>query len=178
MTRIGSTLLCLGILGCQQDEETVWVQFNATDDQLEVEITAAEDLGEAVSTELSSTSSTVVVGSASVDPGSGPVGTDHLVEVDVDFEWEDIIDRVSVRTDSGERGVDEYDLKRDSADHGHWWIELTSVGEEGEERVDVLTFRLWEQVAVEEAGTSTTTTTTTRTMGMSSAGWQRRVASD
>jgi hypothetical protein len=146
---------------CNKEEDTVWVQFNADDDTLGVDITASEDLGEAREGAVTSTSGTVELGYAIVTPGSGPVGTDHEITVDVYDEWEDLVERVSVRLDAGARGVDEYDLQRDSADHGHWWIELTSVGSEGEERTDTLTVRLWEEVLEGDVPSTVEETSTT-----------------
>ncbi len=133
-------LACAVALGaCNKEEDTVWVQFNADDDTLGVDITASEDLGEAREGAVTSTSGTVELGYAIVTPGSGPVG----------------------RGDAGARGVDEYDLQRDSADHGHWWIELTSVGSEGEERTDTLTVRLWEEVLEGDVPSTVEETSTT-----------------
>lgn len=128
---------------CDSDTETTYTQFNGSDDTLTVEITADTGLGEAVSIELTSTTGSTVIGTATIDPGSGPVGTDHTISVEVSDEYEDEIDRVTVRTDSGDRGIDEYDMTQDSADHGRWEVDLTSVGTEGEERSDTLNIRLW-----------------------------------
>ena len=55
------------------------------------------------------------------------------------------MDRVSVRTSSGERGEDEYDLVQDSAGDGFWLLQIESVGEEGEQRTDTFELRLWQE---------------------------------
>lgn len=136
-------LLALSLLACNnKDEEVVYEQWNATDDTLDVAVGAA--LGDPVSIDLHSSTGAVVVGTATVDPGSGPVGTEHTLTVIVADEYANIVDRASVRTASGDRGEDEYDLVADSAAEGYFVLELVSVGEEGEQRTDTLTFRLWD----------------------------------
>ncbi len=138
-----SGLLLLTLLGgCEATEEVDWVRFNS-DDTLEVQVVDSEELGDAVEADLYSTTGAVVVGQASVDPGSGPVGTDHLVTVEVLDAWQDMVGLVTVQTDSGERGVEEHELVQDSADHGMWIRTLTSAGAEGEERTDTFTVLLW-----------------------------------
>ena len=128
--------------GCKKDE-VVATRFNAEGESVEVRVTADTALGEPVSLELMSSTGTVVVGTASVDPGSGPVGTDHQVLVIVDDAYEAEVDQVSVTTDAGDRGTEVHDLVQDSADHGFWTRTLTSFGTEGEERVDTFTFDLF-----------------------------------
>lgn len=160
---VSSALVALA--ACSKEVETEWVQFNAPDDLVSVEV-GASDVGEAVTTDLHSTSGSVVIGSGTVSPGSGPIGTDHEVTVVVDDAYESIVTRATVRLDAGARGVDEYELDQDSADHGRWWVVLTSVGDEGETRTDTVTFRVWEEVIVDEEPTTTTSTTgTTGTEG-------------
>jgi hypothetical protein len=139
---VSALIAALLLAGCDGGDDTSWARFNA-DDTVQVEVTASEDLGEAVSADLHSTTGARVVGSVVVDPGSGPVGTDHEVTVEVLDEWEDEVGRVTVRTDAGERGVEDHELWRDSADHGLWVRTLTSVGVEGEERTDTFSVRLW-----------------------------------
>lgn len=130
------------LAGCDETAEENWARFNS-DDQVEVAVTAGTSLGDPVSVDLTSTTGSVLLGTASVNPGSGPVGTDHTVTVQIDDEWEDTVGRASVQTDAGDRGVEEHELQRDSADHGLWIRDLTSVGTEGEERTDVFTIQLW-----------------------------------
>lgn len=138
--------------GCKKSD-TEWIRFNGESDDLSIEVTASADLGDEVSIELSSTTGTVVVGEAYVDPGSGPVGTDHELFVDVFDDYEEEVGLVTVITESGERGEEEYELRQDSADHGHWVLTLTSLGEEGEVRTDTFTIALWseEVVTVDES---------------------------
>lgn len=132
------------VLGCNKDEEATYTQFNGPDDTLTIEVGVDEVL-EAVEVELTSSTGEVIVGLAQVDPGGGPLGTDHAIVVEVHDEWEHIVDRVSVRLDSGTRGVDEFDLEQDSADEGVWKTTLRSTGDEGEVRQDTLTVRCWDQ---------------------------------
>lgn len=135
--------------GCEEDQEPVWEQFNATDDQVSVEVGVEETL-DAVTTFLHSSSGQVEVGEASVEPGGGPIGTEHLFVVQVYDDWEAQVERATVRVDSGERGVDEYEMTPDSADEGLYTTTLVSVGTEGETRTDTVTFRLWYDVSDEE----------------------------
>jgi len=119
-----------------------WVRFNG-DDQVDVEVTADPEPGDPVSIDLTSTTGAVVIGTATVDPGSGPVGTDHVVTVLVDEAYSGDVGRVVVSTDAGSRGVEDHTLQQDSADHGLWVRTLTSQGAEGEERTDTFTFELF-----------------------------------
>lgn len=125
-----------------KDEEVVYDQWNATDDSVDVAVGAA--VGDALTVDLHSSTGAVVVGSATVDPGSGPVGTEHTITVIVADDYANVVDRASVRTASPDRGEDEYDLEADSADEGIYVLTLVSVGDEGEQRTDTLTFRLWD----------------------------------
>jgi hypothetical protein len=133
--------LLLLALGCTSKEVT-WTQYNADTDALNVQV-GTTDLLPAVSTALHSNTGEVEIGTASVDPGGGPVGTRHVVRVEVGADYKDDVDRVSVRTTSGDRGEDEYDLTADSAGEGLYVYTLESVGEDGETRDDTFTFRLW-----------------------------------
>lgn len=147
----------LPLASCKDSTEPVWEQFNATTDTCAVEVGAAELL-EAATTVLHSSSGEVEVGTATVDPGGGPVDTEHRITVQVDDAWEATVDRASVRTDSGSRGEDEYDMDADSADEGLYVLTLVSVGDPGETRTDVLTIRLWENTNDDETTTTTSDT--------------------
>jgi len=136
--------LACGLMGysCDEEAEPNWVQFNGSEDSVLVEVGTSEEL-DAVSCELTSSVTGLVVGSATVTPGGGPIGTEHTILVVVEDEWENDVGRVSVRTSSGDRGNDEYELEPDPADEGYYGLHIVSVGEEGEQRTDELTFRLW-----------------------------------
>jgi len=129
------TMLLLGTFGYNGDTETTWVRFNAPDDEVDVQV--GGDLLDPVTIDLWSTTGAVLVGDASVDPGGGPVGTDHGVAVNVLDDWEEVVGRVTVTTRTDDRGEEEHVLRQDSADHGYWHVVLTSVGTEGEQRTDV-----------------------------------------
>lgn len=143
-------LAALILVACTQEETTSWEQYNG-EDAVEIEV-GGEELLPAVETVLTSNTGAVEVGTATVDPGGGPIGTVHTVQVFVNEDYKDDIDRVSVRTSSGDRGDDEYDLDKDSTGQGYWLTELESVGEEGEVRTDTLTFFLWTEIASTDEG--------------------------
>lgn len=154
------------LAACNKDEIT-WVQFNADEQILKVEVLpVGEAVGEPVTLDLMSNLSRTEVGVAAIDPGAGPVGTDHLVTVDVYDAFEEEVLRVTVFIESeavsdldgdGEpdsRSEDEYELRQDSADLGAWAMSFTSLGEDNERRTDSFTFYLWQP---EEIATGTTT---------------------
>lgn len=132
------------LLACQREEEVTYSQFNGPDDSLIIQV-GIDELLDPISVDLSSSTGEVVVGDATVDPGGGPLGTDHAVVVEVYNDWEHIVDRVSVRLDSGDRGEDEFELEQDSADEGVWKTTIRSTGSEGEVREDTLTVRCWDE---------------------------------
>lgn len=149
-------LLACGLLGydCQQDTEPNWVQFNGAADAVTIEVGIDSEL-DPVSCEITSSVTSLVVGSATVTPGGGPIGTEHTILVVVEDDWENDVGRVSVRADSGERGIDEYELEADPADEGYYGLVIVSVGDEGEQRSDELTFRLWYDSEEESTGDDT-----------------------
>lgn len=147
------------VVACGDKEESAdYVQINADDDVLTVEVGAADAL-ELRSVELRSNTGAVVIGAGEVSPGGGPIGTLHTIAVRVDAEYAELVDRATVRVNSGDRGEDEYTLTQDFADEGLYVLELKSVGAVGEEREDVLTLRLWdlttdpEDTAASDSGT-------------------------
>ena len=143
------TVTVLAIAACKKDDEIVYDQYNAEDDALSIEV-GVEELLPAVSIDLHSSTGEIVVGTADVDPGGGPIGTEHTITVVIADDYENAIDRVTVRTDTSERGEDEYDLDPDSADEGLYQVTLVSVGTEDEVRTDTFTVRLWEAEAAQE----------------------------
>ncbi len=139
--RVRPWLFTAGLVACgggSGDE----LRFNS-DDQVTVAIVAGSETGDDVATDLHSTTGSVTVGTGTVSPGSGPVGTVHTVTIRVADDYVDSISSAGVITDAGDRGVEEVSLVQDSADHGLWWREVTSVGVEGEERTDTFTFALY-----------------------------------
>ena len=137
--------------GCNKADDTSWSQYNAEDNTVSIDVGAAE-VEDAVSVTLTSNTGSVELGSGTVDPGGGPIGTMHTISVVVSDDYASDIDRVSVRLDSGDRGEDEYDLDADATGEGYWVYQLYSVGDEGETRTDTLTFRLWEAVTSTDTG--------------------------
>lgn len=148
-------LLAVLLVACTEDDEPSYVQYNDDDNSVDVEVGAetryvldedgVTEVPEVVSVVLTSSTGSVEVGTGTVSPSAGPVGTEHTVTVEILDDYAEDIDRATVRADSGKRGVDEYDLDRDSAGEGIWVFELTSVGEEDEVRTDTFTFRLYEE---------------------------------
>lgn len=133
---------------------TSWSRFNATDDALVVQVTASADLGDARVVALYSNTELVQVGQASVTPGSGPVGTEHQLVVQVDAPWDAQVQRATVTVQS-ERGVDAtFELTQDSASAGMWVIGVRSGGVLGEERTDTWSIALEEpDVTAADTGT-------------------------
>lgn len=147
----------LAVAACNKGEEVVPVQFNGDDDILVVCVGTGdcEPVGEI---DLRSTNESTLIGTASVDPASGPVGTLHTVSVDVDDTWQDQVIKVTAEFIS-ERGDQDWLLQQDSADHGNWEIEVQSLGDPDESREDQIILRLFEDVST----TTTTEPTTTET---------------
>jgi hypothetical protein len=151
-------MLLAVLLACTESDEVTYAQFNAETDQISIQVGSGEVL-EATSVSLFSTTGTVEIGTATADPGGGPIGTEHTLTVEVYDDWENDVSRVSVRTDSGDRGEDEYDLEADSADEGLFQIVLVSVGDEGESREDTFTIRVWENDSTDTEDTTGSTDT-------------------
>ena len=146
-------MLLAVLLACTESDEVTYAQFNAETDQISIQV-GSGDVLDATSVPLYSTTGTVEIGTATADPGGGPIGTEHTLTVEVYDDWENDVSRVSVRTDSGDRGEDEYDLEADSADEGLFQIVLVSVGDEGESREDTFTIRVWENDSADSEDTT------------------------
>ena len=131
----------LGVAACDQDP--TWARFNAEDDGVDLSITAASDEGPGEGVDLHSSTGTVLVGSVWVEPTTGPVGTEHALVLTVDDAWADRVQRAEVEVAST-RGTHVFAFAQDSAEAGRWVLSITSLGNPGEERVDRLTFGLWE----------------------------------
>lgn len=144
--------LLLLLAGCPKGTDDGFERFNAEDDAVEVQVTASDALGEAVSAPLRSTTGEVEVGSVTVTPGSGPVGTEHEIRVEVLDAYETEVDRVTAELDAGARGTETVTFRQDSADHGLWVVDVVSRGEEGEERTDTFTIGLWRATEEQQSG--------------------------
>ena len=137
---VAALFAMVSLFGCVETEAE-WVQYNASTG---VEISVGVSLLEEEATvSLRSSTGQVEIGTATVSPAGGPIGTEHAILVDVFADYENDVDRVSVRTSSESRGEDEYDLDADTASEGLYATSLISVGEADEVRTDTLTFYLW-----------------------------------
>lgn len=145
-----------GVLTACTADDVVWLDFNAPNQVLVVQVTAEDtEPGAPITLELVSNVGGVSVGTAELDPGSGPVGTEHFLFVEVFDTFEEQVGRASVEVFSeavsdldgdGEedsRGAVEYDLLRDAADPGVFALTLQSQGDVGEVREDEFTIHLW-----------------------------------
>jgi hypothetical protein len=130
-------------LGICSDDDAFYKPFNGDDDVVELAVDPSGDL-EWVSADLYSSTGTILIGTGTVTPGAAPVGTDHDVTVEVLEDFEETVERVTVEVEADDRGISEHVLRQDSADAGLWKVSITSRGEEGETRTDLLRFVLWE----------------------------------
>ena len=110
--------------------------------ELELEHAFVEGLEEAG--ELEEGEEDLQIGEASIDPCAAPLGAEHNIIVRVFEQYEDLVDKATVRLESPGRGADEYKLKPDSADQGLYKTSLVSVGVGEERRSDFVRFKLWE----------------------------------
>src|SRR5688572_27344966 len=91
----------LVVLAACKDDDVDWIEFNKTGQTIVVEVLPeGSPEGEPITLELKSNLDLTVVGDATVDPGSGPVGTLHQVAVILDDEYEALVGRVTVDVQS------------------------------------------------------------------------------
>ena len=136
-------LLCATLVACQKDEGS-WLPFNWDSDVLTLEVTSSGEPGEALTADLHSTTNTTIVGDVRIEPGSGPVGTEHTVIVTAFPEYEERVDKVEIEVSSELRGELVLPMVQDSAELYRFVLSITSYGVEGEARSDLLTFRMYE----------------------------------
>jgi len=141
----------LGIDACTDSDQEEYEPFSSHSDEIVVKV-GVNDLLEAKLTDISSNTGANVVGEAMVTPGGGPFGTEHTVTVEVSEENRYIVDRVSVEIYSPDRPERELEMVRDSEDRALFLLDLVSVGEEGESRTDIFTFKLWDLVGDDDEG--------------------------
>jgi hypothetical protein len=164
--------LVFGSIACNKDEID-WVPFNAAHQTIEVDVLpVGSPVGDQVSIDLLSNLGETKVGTATVDPGSGPVGTSHELTVRVLPDYVDLVGRASVEVKSeavsdlngdgkdDSRENDGYDLRQDSADPGLYAITLESLGADDEQRKDEFTVRLWTPKDLQTTETTGATTGT------------------
>ena len=72
------------LLACTEDDETSYVQYNGDGDSVEVEVGGptrfvtdgeGNEVAETVSTVLTSSTGAVEIGTGTVDPSAGPIGS-------------------------------------------------------------------------------------------------------
>lgn len=153
-----SPLLAVPLLGftfgnCSRGDDLAWQQFNGDRDDVTVDVTAETALGERVVAELMSTTGETVIGTVTIDPGSGPVGTEHRVVVDIGRSWEDRVGRVEIEAITEDRGTRLIPMVQDSASAGVWVLDIRSYGVNGESRTDTFRVLLYELVEVIDAET-------------------------
>ena len=139
----------IGLPSCLEKDATFWAPYNGEDDRVLVFVRS--DVQGAVDTDLRSSTGSVTVGTATVDPGAGPVGTEHFVTVEVDEAFVEDVGRVTLEIE-GDRGATEHELMQDSALAGTWVVQVTSVGEEQESREDSFRFVLWQESEKDDPG--------------------------
>ncbi len=147
-------VVLLGLFACTESTETTYEQYNADDNAVTVAVGTTCDPSPCadVTVPLTSSSGEVEIGTGTVSPGGGPIGTVHTVRVALTDEFEADVDKAAVGTDSGKDETDEYPLEPDSADEGLWTLDIRSVGDVGAERSDTFTFRLYEAVITKDSG--------------------------
>ena len=135
-------VLATVLFGCNKDESIEFSLFNSTDDVLYIPV-GVEDMLPAINQDLYSSTGAVPIGSISVDPGGGPIGTEHTLIVIVNDDFEHKVSRTTLELSSKEHGTESYTMNLDSADEGLYMLKLVSVGSEGETREDRLRVMLW-----------------------------------
>src|SRR5687768_5219617 len=124
MRAAGAIVAALAVVaGCKGDDIT-WIEFNAADETLVIEVLPAGELpGEPITLDLMSNLGLTNVGTATVDPGLGPVGTLHKVSVDVFDAYEAIVGRVTVDVQSEAVADLDDDGEKDSRGEGLYELE-------------------------------------------------------
>ena len=139
----GLSVLCL--TGCKNDD-VEWERVNGNADSLFVQVTdAVEPAAEPLTIDLTPViDRDNTLGTATIDPSVGPVGTEHQLEVEVSEDFEELVQRVTVKVTTRGRGSEEWELQRDPAFIGTWGITVQSLGGPDEPtRDDEFNVRLW-----------------------------------
>jgi hypothetical protein len=142
------------LLGCNKDE-VEWERVNGNGDTILVLVTPGTDaLGDVITIDLTPViDRDNTLGTATVDPASGPVGTEHDLTVEVSEDFEELVQRVTVKVSAEGRGAEEWELQRDPAFIGTWGITVQSLGGPDEkDRDDEFNVRLWSPVEEPGAG--------------------------
>ena len=145
------------LLGCTEEDSVDYEQLNSVEDDLEIQV-GLLDVTEPLTVDLYSNTGSSVVGTATLDPGGGPVGTLHTLTVVINEpELIDKVDEVRVLAAAQGRTNEEFFLVGDSADETLYVTELVSVGTEDEQRTDLLYPQVLDLVG-DADGTSSTDT--------------------
>lgn len=134
---------------CLEKNATFWAPYNGENDRVSVFV--QDEAGPAAEIDLESSTGSIVVGTARVDPGGGPVGTEHQVLVSIEDSFVSDVGRVTLEIE-GDRGFTEHELVQDSALQGTWVVQVTSVGEARESREDSFRFVLWQESEKDDPG--------------------------
>ncbi len=134
------------LLACSEEDTVEYEQLNSSEDALDIQVGLLEE-AEAQTVELNSNTGAFVIGTATVEPGGGPVGTLHTITIVItDEDVANRIERVSILADSQGRPNEEFDLVADSADESFFLKEILSVGDSDEQRTDIFYLRVWDSV--------------------------------
>ena len=141
MVKLLAAVWLASIASCLEKNATYWAPYNATDDSVEVAV--GRVVGDDVVVDLSSTTGATLLGEGRISPGSGPVGTEHMLSVMLDDGFEADVGRVTAEANSA-RGLTVHEFDQDSADPALWMVSVTSLGEPDEVRDDTFRFVLWQ----------------------------------
>ena len=136
-----ATLLLALLGGCEADG--AWEAFG-NPAELEVEVGVPDVLPAVEAFAGGQVADDLPVANIRLEPGGGPVGTEHSLRVAVEEDFEEDVQRVTVRVDANKYGTDVFELEQDPAFMGEWGIVLESLGDADEPpRSDTLTVKLW-----------------------------------
>ena len=149
-------LVGLAAAGCA-DGEVTWAEFGEPADA-EVLVVAddADCDGVEVAPPVDILSNVVsgIVGTVTIEPQCGSVGTEHQVVVSVGEDWEEVVGRATLEIipgpgsdldgdgDADARAELLFEMERDAAFPGQYGLRLLSQGTPGDERTDVFRFQL------------------------------------
>ncbi|MEM6927331.1 MAG: hypothetical protein AAF602_10395 [Myxococcota bacterium] len=148
-------MMWLWLLACGSDEVEPAL-FNAEEQDITVLVRTECTESELAPAELVLLSNVaeLEIGRADVTPGCGPVGTMHVLTIQLFDDQEALVDEAQVVTvpesvsdldgdgENEPRDRSTYTLDRDLSDPGFFDVELTSLGAPGEERDDRFRIRL------------------------------------
>jgi hypothetical protein len=140
VAKVAVFAMLAGIGSCL-DKNAYWAPYNGDADEVAVDVGVPEE--DARTADLVSTTGSTAIGQATIEPGAGPVGTEHTLTVILDDDFSEDVGRVTVEASSN-RGLTTHELMQDSAQAGLWVVDVTSLGEDDEVREDTFRFILWQ----------------------------------